>query len=343
MKRNTIITLSFIFALAGICSGFWFMYGANKVLMWTMYILSFCTPYGFTHIFEDFTLEWNGYSYPFNLINLYFYLSFFAGTLAYACSKGRETRLLRFNYSVIILGHLIGLPFIIARFFFHENNSGMKAPDFNPVMYFIQVLIFCLTFFIAYRVLVFFRKKSNLEISIEPDIDGKEQEYLLPATKGQRFINYLVDDILISLYLITIIKNLVYNYTFSDSFHNTWLSALGNKFTLIVMVLMARFVYFFIFEALFASTPGKMLTQTRVSDKNGHKAGLESILRRTLSRFIPFETLTFLTGYNLHDKLSDTYVIREEQKGVSSGIYLGIMLPVFLSIIIFHIIYNYIN
>ena len=109
------------------------------------------------------------------------------------------------------------------------------------------------------------------------------------------------------------------------------------------MVLMARFVYFFIFETLFASTPGKMLTQTHVSDKNGHKAGLESILRRTLSRFIPFEALTFLTGYNLHDKLSDTYVIREEEKGVSSGIYLGIMLPVFLSIIIFHIIYNYIN
>ncbi len=344
MKQRAITILSVIFALAGICRCFWFLlYDINEIVNRLASILAALTPYNFSYVFEDFSLRWKNFSYPLNLLNLYCYLSFLTGALVYAFSKRREIRLLRFNYALIILGYLISFPFIITHFFIRgADSSDIAATGFNPLMYLVNLLICGFIFFTAYQALAFFKKESPLEISVEQDLNGQPEEYLLPATRGQRFVNYFVDDILITIYMITTIRALLNTDAYRSSFENTARS-LGNEATMIILFLIARFLYFFIFEALFVASPGKMLTQTRVSNKSGNHPGLIPILKRTLCRFIPFEAFTFLTGHNLHDKLSDTFVIREQEKGVSSSIYLWVLLPVFLSIIIFTIVSAYLN
>jgi uncharacterized RDD family membrane protein YckC len=69
-------------------------------------------------------------------------------------------------------------------------------------------------------------------------------------------------------------------------------------------------VYYFLFEVLFARTPGKWFSYTKVVNRTGKRASVIAILVRTLVRltiidlfFIPF------LGKPLHDYLSKTEVI----------------------------------
>jgi uncharacterized RDD family membrane protein YckC len=70
--------------------------------------------------------------------------------------------------------------------------------------------------------------------------------------------------------------------------------------------------YYFIFEALFQVTPGKLATGTHVVDWNGNKPSLLQILGRSLTRFIPFEPLSFFgrSPDGWHDRWSGTYVVK---------------------------------
>lgn len=342
MKKRVFLILAVIFALAGIVDCFWFLfYDIGTDDTWLIITITLLSPYHFSYLFDEYHLDWGSSSYSFNFLNLYFYLSFLTGVLAYALSKGRELRLIRFNYSLILLSFLLSIPFIIARLsVYNESGTSLTAKDFNPMIYLLYRLIGVLLFFVAYKALAFFKKESALELSVEQDINGQQKEYLLPATKGQRLVNHLVDNVLIIIYMITTLKA-AFNFPLLYHFLEDTEQFLGRELAFITFFLTARFLYFFVFEALCAASPGKMLTQTRVSDISGHKAGIVSILKRTLCRFIPLEAFTFLTGTNLHDQLSDTYVIREQQKGVSSSVYLWIMLPVFLLILIFTTIADY--
>ncbi len=344
MKKRILIILSIIFVLAGLMNCFWFLFynmGTDDPWLITMiYVLS---PYHFSYVFEDYRLNWGSASYSFNLLTLYLYLSFLAGALTYALSKGRELRLIKFNYSLILLSFLINSPFIIARLFIpDENNPSLTAKDSNLTIYLLYMLRALLLFIVAYKALAFFKKEATLELSVEEDGSGRQEEYLLQATKSQRLVNHLVDHILIAIYMITTLKAAI-NFPLFYNFLKDMEQSLGKELALILIFLTAKFLYFFIFEALCAASPGKMLSQTRVSDKSGNKAGVISILKRTLCRLIPFEPFTFLTGSNLHDERSDTYVIREQQKGVASSVYLWIMLPAFLLIIVLTAISNYLN
>lgn len=69
-------------------------------------------------------------------------------------------------------------------------------------------------------------------------------------------------------------------------------------------------VYYLFFEGLFARTPGKWFSQSRVVGQTGRRASLPAVLVRTLARltiidlfFIPF------LGRPLHDYLSRTSVV----------------------------------
>jgi uncharacterized RDD family membrane protein YckC len=70
--------------------------------------------------------------------------------------------------------------------------------------------------------------------------------------------------------------------------------------------------YYLFFEGIFNSTPGKMITRTRVVTIQGGKPSFGQIFGRTLSRFVPFEAFSFLgagaTGW--HDRWTGTRVVR---------------------------------
>ena len=137
----------------------------------------------------------------------------------------------------------------------------------------------------------------------------------LLASKGQRFINFIID--LFVVYLITIgigaainiIGQLMDNYKLSD-----WITSL----TLIENLffgLIVLFFYYAIMEMYLSRTFGKYFTKTLVVKHNGAKPKVNSIIVRTLVRMIAFEAFSFLNhnARGWHDTLSVTYVVKKHE------------------------------
>jgi len=141
------------------------------------------------------------------------------------------------------------------------------------------------------------------------------------ATRGQRFINCLLDLLIVHVLMLSfattvvIIGNIAYNYDLSKWFESrTPLEG----FLLWAVIL---FLYYFLTETYFSRTFAKYFTKTIVVTKNGSRPKIHKIFIRTLTRFIPLECLTFLWGdfRGLHDLFSDTYVVRKHEFNHKKG------------------------
>jgi uncharacterized RDD family membrane protein YckC len=141
------------------------------------------------------------------------------------------------------------------------------------------------------------------QLSLEP--------YNYPiATKLLRLINYLVDSIAVAL-LTYGIKSLI---KLEEPLINTVTDILANKDLLLInfaVNALVLFIYYFTTELTEGRTFGKLLTGTKVVQTNGDRCTLVQIFLRTLSRFIPFNVLSFLfyTNTGWHDILSKTKVV----------------------------------
>lgn len=70
------------------------------------------------------------------------------------------------------------------------------------------------------------------------------------------------------------------------------------------------FVYYALFEALFARTPGKWITGTKVVDLHGNPPSVSRVLLRTALRLIIIDFLfNAIWGKPLHDYCSRTMVV----------------------------------
>jgi uncharacterized RDD family membrane protein YckC len=137
----------------------------------------------------------------------------------------------------------------------------------------------------------------------------------LLASKGKRFLNFIID--LFVVYLITIgigaALNIIGQLTESHSLSN-WIISL----TLIENLLFGAvvlFFYYLIMEIYLSRTFGKYFTKTVVVKHNGSKPNVKSIVIRTLVRMIPIEFFSFLSGNSRgwHDTLSVTYVVNKHE------------------------------
>jgi len=72
-------------------------------------------------------------------------------------------------------------------------------------------------------------------------------------------------------------------------------------------------LYYFAFESLSQSTPGKMLTQTLVINEYGEKPNPNELIVRSLIRLLPFEVFSCLSDRGWHDRWSGTWVIRKDE------------------------------
>ena len=70
-------------------------------------------------------------------------------------------------------------------------------------------------------------------------------------------------------------------------------------------------VYYLVLEATFGWTLAKLITRTRVVDKEGRKPAFMTVLGRSLARSVPLEPFSFLgkTGVGWHDRWSGTRVV----------------------------------
>jgi len=155
--------------------------------------------------------------------------------------------------------------------------------------------------------------KENSELKHNMEMNAiRNQMHAQDADKTKRVINYLVDLVCVYIFMffltfmLGIALAIIYPSALNiikDVENNMWL-----KYLLFFTSAMG---YYIIFEAASGQTIGKMLTKTKVVDRNGNKPAFSIIFLRSLCRLIPFNPLSFL--FNLdsgwHDQLSKTKVV----------------------------------
>ena len=144
---------------------------------------------------------------------------------------------------------------------------------------------------------------------------GPHSDELRVASQGKRFLNMLLDQIVIQVLLAAVgfVVGLVLVVLAEST--NVWLwpeDEIGAQFASFIIALSVNFAYYVVMETLFQKTVAKYLTGTRVVTKGGNRPSFGQVLGRSLVRFIPFEAFSFLGNgkpIGWHDSLSDTRVI----------------------------------
>jgi uncharacterized RDD family membrane protein YckC len=73
-------------------------------------------------------------------------------------------------------------------------------------------------------------------------------------------------------------------------------------------------IYYIVGEFYFQQTIGKFFTKSVVVDEYGEKPDFQTVLVRTVIRFIPFEPFSFFAdNRGWHDKWTKTFVIRNDE------------------------------
>lgn len=268
-------------------------------------------------------------------LGMLFYGMFFIGILAYGVSKFRETRLLRFIYSVILFSKLILLPIWVYQLYlfiaeprpeFAENDS-INTNWIYPYIA-VQVLLIIISFFF----LKYFT--TNKELVYEDKVYGESiSKIYLPATKSQRLLNYSIDIVV----MVLVFSNLISFLARTDFFNNGSSGSSNNSQLIALMyIVLFRTIYYLFFEGIFRATPGKFLSETRVMDYEGDPTGFKGVFTRTICRSVPFDSITFLFSFNLHDNWSETAVFQEKRTGVSGVKYMQYFISVVLVLVVLY-------
>jgi uncharacterized RDD family membrane protein YckC len=137
------------------------------------------------------------------------------------------------------------------------------------------------------------------------------------ASQGQRFLNWLIDNLLLrwGLTYVTgtgvgviiglIAPDFFENIAYSDSvFSALW-------FIGVLIVYLNYIIYYTLSEKLFKGyTLGKLITGTRAIRQDGGELTFRAALLRSLSRCVPFEVFSGFSTLTWHDRWTDTMVIK---------------------------------
>lgn len=136
----------------------------------------------------------------------------------------------------------------------------------------------------------------------------------LMASKGQRFLNYIIDVVIIYsiIFGLSFVTALIADFFEAKGFLE-WLQNLNTLEEYLIYFLI-MIPYFTLMESIFSKSIGKFITRTMVVFEDGSKPDSGTILRRTLCRIIPFDNLSFLgtPSRGWHDSITDTYVVRKD-------------------------------
>ncbi|HMX41611.1 MAG TPA: RDD family protein [Saprospiraceae bacterium] len=134
---------------------------------------------------------------------------------------------------------------------------------------------------------------------------------LRPASKGKRFVNYLIDVLVYYVVVFTLVIGSLFSGSASPEDYESAQTG-GLMINLVALVLF--FVYYTVMEgAMSGKTVGKYLTRTRAVRDDGSALGWDKAALRSLCRMIPFEPLSLLfgSGTGWHDSIPGTLVVEE--------------------------------
>ncbi|MEO5947086.1 MAG: RDD family protein [Chitinophagaceae bacterium] len=158
---------------------------------------------------------------------------------------------------------------------------------------------------------------------MEDNISAEEQVNLFEtevqyteATQGQRFLNFLIDNLFmrfilsyatgyaVGYLLLAIAPDFVAEIAYDER---------GWKFWLLAYILgIFNYVIYYTFceKAFKGITLGKLLTGTRAIRNDGGELTFKDAMLRSLSRLVPFEPFSALAGTPWHDSWTDTRVVK---------------------------------
>jgi uncharacterized RDD family membrane protein YckC len=157
----------------------------------------------------------------------------------------------------------------------------------------------------------------------ETNVPEKEQHLFLEedliqyrdASLGQRFLNFLLDTITMSLSIglvVSYVEGIVlWNY-FPDLAVEVY-SSKGLDYFLIAYISgsVSYLIYYTFCETVFKGyTMGKLITGTKAVRADGKSLRFKDALLRSLCRIIPFEPLSALGPEPWHDSMTKTIVIK---------------------------------
>lgn len=143
-----------------------------------------------------------------------------------------------------------------------------------------------------------------------------ELQQYTDASMGQRFINLLVDNLLMQYglsYLTGSLVGIIIAYAFPDyAIKISYEQTNGDFLLLIYIVLILNYLlYYTLCEKAFKGyTLGKLFSGTRAIRNDGRELTFKDAFLRSLSRLVPFEAFSALGGTPWHDRWTDTRVIK---------------------------------
>ena len=158
--------------------------------------------------------------------------------------------------------------------------------------------------------------EENVQQVDQPDIFDNHAEYV-EASVGARFLNFLIDNLLMRFvltYATSYLIGIILAFTSPDVL-DTLAYSEGFNWTLFLYALIVGhlnyILYYTVCETAFKGyTLGKLITGTRAIREDGQPLTFRDALLRSLSRLVPFEAFSALGGNPWHDTWTKTRVIK---------------------------------
>ena len=166
---------------------------------------------------------------------------------------------------------------------------------------------------------ILYKKQFMYPASNSPEITQdlfNEEEIVMyeEASTGQRFLNFIIDALIVQYVLATLVGVVLGLFLLSvspDIFitldeESLEVTLIGYAISLIMYIL-----YYFITEKAFkGKTLGKLITGTKAVNIDGGALSTKTAMLRSLSRLVPFEPLSALSGSPWHDTWTNTKVVK---------------------------------
>lgn len=290
--------------------------------VWSLYCDLFWTTHNhqilnLKQLFSPYNLEFSiatrsiGHVDGLNKVNAIFDGLLLMGCVSFAIAGNAQIRLLRFVYAIIFGSNVVAILRLALNYLLFRPMAGHKAPVITNdlIITNIEFLAMACAWLIVSTIIIrYFNGTREVAVDLYEQEDGEQVGLYIEASKGTRFMHYLVEGIIVHLIFIGLNNNFDNVLTNGDVQKMTAMQSIPSLF----FFFCCTWFYHFIYEWLFGITPVKALTGTRVVDDEGKTPSFKTIVLRSFIRLVPFEPFSFFGTNGWHDKWSDTYVVMEE-------------------------------
>jgi len=258
--------------------------------------------------------------FPLSAVSCLFFIMLITGGLVYQKSNQKDSRLLRFSFITIFLYEISVLGFLPFSYYENMQMKNHMATHFKTTALtdfdFILTFLFSVLLLI-YSIMVTEWLMTNQKVWLEKKTHSNGNIVLtsIKSNLDKRLVHFIFDKIM-AIYFVSPLVMAMYPLLVWLFNHIIIISLGVEKLIFALLIVLNLFIYYLLTEGLFASTPIKCLTGTRVVDfYKFENATLGHVFGRTLFRFIPFNALSFLWKGNWHDTFSKTIVVEEDNNG----------------------------